>query len=161
MSLSPTTSDGPDGPSKRRRTNSQSFTYQPAANRSMDMSQSPVANGQMQLAIPKRGQRACTACRKGKNRCEGDVSKVPKSLDLLVLTGPPLPARPGVSFLRHLVVDASSVELLAYLKNLRRKMLLQCLMQASSKFYPCLSHSSRHSLIAYTDGCLVLKVNTW
>ena len=23
--------------------------------------------------IPKRGARACTACRKGKNRCEGDV----------------------------------------------------------------------------------------
>ena len=24
--------------------------------------------------IPKRGARACTACRKGKNRCEGEVS---------------------------------------------------------------------------------------
>lgn len=27
----------------------------------------------MNQAIPKRGQRACTACRKGKNRCEGEA----------------------------------------------------------------------------------------
>jgi hypothetical protein len=27
----------------------------------------------LQPSIPKRGSRACTACRKGKNRCEGDV----------------------------------------------------------------------------------------
>jgi len=25
--------------------------------------------------VPKRGARACTACRKGKNRCEGEVSR--------------------------------------------------------------------------------------
>jgi hypothetical protein len=36
-------------------------------------------NGQVvtlqQSSIPKRGARACTACRKGKNRCEGEVSR--------------------------------------------------------------------------------------
>ena len=26
--------------------------------------------------IPKRGARACTACRKGKNRCEGEVREL-------------------------------------------------------------------------------------
>src|ERR1700733_8706391 len=26
--------------------------------------------------VPKRGARACTACRKGKNRCEGEVSLI-------------------------------------------------------------------------------------
>nr|GAT56380.1 predicted protein [Mycena chlorophos] len=48
MSLSPTASvNGSDSPNKRRRTE--------------------------ESHIPKRGARACTACRKGKNRCEGEA----------------------------------------------------------------------------------------
>lgn len=31
-------------------------------------------NGVALPNVPKRGARACTACRKGKNRCEGEVS---------------------------------------------------------------------------------------
>ncbi|KAJ7703197.1 hypothetical protein B0H17DRAFT_922430 [Mycena rosella] len=56
MSLSPTASisNGSDNPSKRRRTG--------------DPADSPNS-----AHIPKRGARACTACRKGKNRCEGEA----------------------------------------------------------------------------------------
>src|ERR1700691_3785435 len=75
MSLSSTISNFPDGSLKRRRTDSESFAFQTGMDGQMNMSQ-PVSNGQpqMQQAIPKRGQRACTACRKGKNRCEGEAS---------------------------------------------------------------------------------------
>lgn len=41
------------------------------------MAQSSSVDPQAQQSpshIPKRGARACTSCRKGKNRCEGDVS---------------------------------------------------------------------------------------
>lgn len=65
----------------------------------MDMSpQGSVANGhqQMQQAIPKRGQRACTACRKGKNRCEGEVcTLLLASLPVALLTGPLSPSGPA------------------------------------------------------------------
>jgi hypothetical protein len=37
---------------------------------------SSVENGRISAQIPKRGARACTACRKGKNRCEGEVSRL-------------------------------------------------------------------------------------
>jgi hypothetical protein len=45
----------------------------------MDMARSPSDSGgnhspQQPAHVPKRGARACTACRKGKNRCEGEVS---------------------------------------------------------------------------------------
>lgn len=81
MSLSPTTSndtyDPPAG--KRRRT---SFTLTTAygsgtpAQMMSPQDQAPQqgAAATPQSHIPKRGARACTACRKGKNRCEGDVS---------------------------------------------------------------------------------------
>ena len=91
MSLSPTISNGPENNAKRRRTDSQNFAFQPGMN---GLSQ-PLPNGQQGMAqvLPKRGQRACTACRKGKNRCEGDVSVIPSSR-LTILTGPPAaPAR--------------------------------------------------------------------
>ena len=71
MSLSPISS-GQDNSSKRRRTDDE-FGYSRGP---MDMSpQDSPSNGHpsMNQAIPKRGQRACTACRKGKNRCEGEV----------------------------------------------------------------------------------------
>ena len=90
MSTSPT-ADSDYSPhvnhhAKRRRTNdsySSNSTYsahdmpappqQPAQPLPMGMHhvpQPPPPPGH----IPKRGARACTACRKGKNRCEGEVS---------------------------------------------------------------------------------------
>ncbi|KAF9012314.1 hypothetical protein BDQ17DRAFT_1232266 [Cyathus striatus] len=65
MSLSPSASvsNGSENPSKRRRTGS-----------GTDMTaDNSVHNQQASAHIPKRGARACTACRKGKNRCEGDA----------------------------------------------------------------------------------------
>ncbi|KAG8214039.1 hypothetical protein J3R82DRAFT_10795 [Butyriboletus roseoflavus] len=78
MSLSPTatTSNNSDVPSKRRRTDSivpinsnsqQGMTQSPAEGSAHPLSSQPPAH------IPKRGARACTACRKGKNRCEGEA----------------------------------------------------------------------------------------
>jgi hypothetical protein len=70
MSLSPTnsTKTSPVVPSKRRRAPANQQPPQPL------MDESPTASGATSGHIPKRGARACTACRKGKNRCEGEVS---------------------------------------------------------------------------------------
>ena len=55
---------------------------------------SMAASSQQQSHIPKRGARACTSCRKGKNRCEGEVRTV--FLVLLSLTEARLyRSRPG------------------------------------------------------------------
>ncbi|KAI9571112.1 hypothetical protein HD554DRAFT_2078588 [Boletus coccyginus] len=78
MSLSPTatTPNGSDVPAKRRRTNStapvhnnsqQAMPQSPAEGSAFPPLQSPAPH------VPKRGARACTACRKGKNRCEGEA----------------------------------------------------------------------------------------
>jgi hypothetical protein len=40
------------------------------------MDESPTTPGSAPGHIPKRGARACTACRKGKNRCEGEVGRL-------------------------------------------------------------------------------------
>lgn len=99
MSLSPSTSNEYEPSSaKRRRT---SFT---ASSHRSEMDQSPQdANGSglptsLNAAhIPKRGARACTACRKGKNRCEGEV-RPDHLLHCRILTArswPALSARPG------------------------------------------------------------------
>lgn len=88
MSLSPSTSndtyDQPTG--KRRRT---SFSINTSYNNSgngqmMPSPQDQTSNQQLltptpQAHIPKRGARACTACRKGKNRCEGEVRLLPRA----------------------------------------------------------------------------------
>ncbi|OAX36573.1 hypothetical protein K503DRAFT_867495 [Rhizopogon vinicolor AM-OR11-026] len=78
MSLSPsaTTSNASDIPSKRRRTHS--LIAQNNNNSHQGMSQSPAdaahsPQPDSSAHIPKRGARACTACRKGKNRCEGEA----------------------------------------------------------------------------------------
>ncbi|KAG9125199.1 hypothetical protein FRC07_008597 [Ceratobasidium sp. 392] len=42
------------------------------ATTSAPMAAAPVDNTRIAAQIPKRGARACTACRKGKNRCEGE-----------------------------------------------------------------------------------------
>ncbi|PSS37801.1 hypothetical protein PHLCEN_2v269 [Hermanssonia centrifuga] len=79
MSLSPTASTDYDHQhqptSKRRRTSD--FTvnnpYDPH-NGMAGPADSPSSQATPQsVHIPKRGARACTACRKGKNRCEGEV----------------------------------------------------------------------------------------
>ncbi|KAI0682416.1 hypothetical protein BC835DRAFT_1299457 [Cytidiella melzeri] len=82
MSLSPTTptSYGEPGGHKRRRTND--FDHNQFLGGQGAMQQDPAANQQGSPGqgpshpaghIPKRGARACTACRKGKNRCEGEA----------------------------------------------------------------------------------------
>ena len=90
MSLSPTASaisNGSDNgqPNKRRRQNGSDANM---AAHLMGGPAPPQGIPQQQLSpsqpnqshIPKRGARACTACRKGKNRCEGEASKIPLSL---------------------------------------------------------------------------------
>ncbi|KAJ3855514.1 hypothetical protein EV368DRAFT_34530 [Lentinula lateritia] len=64
MSMSPTASvsNGSESAAKRRRTNGADTNGSPAIQAATPSSH-----------IPKRGARACTACRKGKNRCEGDA----------------------------------------------------------------------------------------
>ena len=116
MSLSPsaTTSNASDIPSKRRRTHS--LIAQNNSNSHQAMSQSPADPAHSSQTpvpsahIPKRGARACTACRKGKNRCEGEVRLFKKPLALLspplLLTGPL--SRPGPASLGSL--SSMSVE---------------------------------------------------
>ncbi|KAF8499894.1 hypothetical protein F5888DRAFT_1793816 [Russula emetica] len=69
MSLSSTNSTIPSPviPSKRRRAAANQPFPQPP------MDDSPSASSATPGHIPKRGARACTACRKGKNRCEGEA----------------------------------------------------------------------------------------
>ncbi|KAI0032227.1 hypothetical protein K488DRAFT_78587 [Vararia minispora EC-137] len=70
MSLSPvaTASNGHDNPAKRRRTSSANGSDMLGSPQDVSMSMNPPPGH-----IPKRGARACTACRKGKNRCEGEA----------------------------------------------------------------------------------------
>ncbi len=93
FSMSSPTSSGEYPPTKRRRMSSATFSNgdhnSNMMNSNMNMHQNGMStNGDGQLisgnssvstmqqaSIPKRGARACTACRKGKNRCEGEVSK--------------------------------------------------------------------------------------
>jgi hypothetical protein len=72
MSQSPTASlsNSSESVPKKRKTISQG-----------DLSM--AASSQQQSHIPKRGARACTSCRKGKNRCEGEVRSVLLVLPLL------------------------------------------------------------------------------
>ncbi|KAG9221145.1 hypothetical protein CCMSSC00406_0005416 [Pleurotus cornucopiae] len=68
MSLSPSaaSNDSEGHTIKRRRTDSIADTHM-----SQSPTDGPAHNAQPTAHIPKRGARACTACRKGKNRCEG------------------------------------------------------------------------------------------
>lgn len=68
---------------------------------SIDMSTQSESPGQHSAHVPKRGARACTNCRRGKNRCEGEVwishhNGCPRSV-LLTMARLPRP-RPGPSF---------------------------------------------------------------
>ncbi|TFK20959.1 hypothetical protein FA15DRAFT_646276 [Coprinopsis marcescibilis] len=68
MSASPTATgaNGSDNPNKRRRTDTGPVPVMVPAE-SASAPPQPTSSH-----IPKRGARACTNCRKGKNRCEGD-----------------------------------------------------------------------------------------
>jgi len=103
MSSSSTTmaSNPSEVPSKRRRTasitNANGMNQQVTQILAEGSAQQPVPASSSQPAthIPKRGARACTACRKGKNRCEGEV-RLPCVVFVfpwLLLTGPM--SRPG------------------------------------------------------------------
>ena len=102
MSLSPTTSTSnyDETPStKRRRTTSFTAAANGGPRSEMASPQdSPSGHGASSSVaaahIPKRGARACTNCRKGKNRCEGEV----RTLHLSRLAAGCLPvARPSPS----------------------------------------------------------------
>lgn len=112
MSLSPTTSndtyDPPTG--KRRRTSFTLTTAYGSGTPAQMMSPQDQAAPQQGAAatpqshIPKRGARACTACRKGKNRCEGEVRTAclicvlcPRFPPSRCLSWPAPSARPGSS----------------------------------------------------------------
>jgi hypothetical protein len=93
--MSSPTSSGEYPPSKRRRMSTNSYptgtSNQQIIASNMNPANALVAqNGQLmsnqaapvmiqQASIPKRGARACTACRKGKNRCEGEVRRAGSS----------------------------------------------------------------------------------
>jgi hypothetical protein len=68
-----------DVPPTKRRKMSDGNPHPVVHNFQHQPSPSAVAGGSNTSAAltsaPKRGARACTACRKGKNRCEGEVSK--------------------------------------------------------------------------------------
>lgn len=70
MSQSPITaiSNGVESANKKRRLDSGSDDMMSTGEGSSGLQQAG------QQHIPKRGARACTNCRKGKNRCEGEVS---------------------------------------------------------------------------------------
>ncbi|KAJ7462308.1 hypothetical protein B0H11DRAFT_2311715 [Mycena galericulata] len=95
MSLSPSASNSSESAAKRRRT----------ADNPGDGTGSP-----QNAHIPKRGARACTACRKGKNRCEGEAPcrRCQLSGTLCVFEKPekkanvPVMAGPGVERLSRL-----------------------------------------------------------
>ncbi|KAF7793852.1 hypothetical protein EIP86_004973 [Pleurotus ostreatoroseus] len=101
MSLSPTTSTEYDHQtgSKRRRTSeyASNNVYNNGGGRDMPPATGDSASGQgmspQPAHIPKRGARACTNCRKGKNRCEGEVA-LPVPLCSLGTAPPPGPAPP-------------------------------------------------------------------
>lgn len=84
MSLSPDSISSSDHPFKRRKhsnipkSTSSSLPMESASPTTPLSAQLPhhqqPQNPVVGSHAPKRGARACTACRKGKNRCEGEVS---------------------------------------------------------------------------------------
>jgi hypothetical protein len=81
MSLSPNSSASSNTNKRRRMSvntmhsvDSRSEVHSPEDPSPMHYQQQPAAPAPT-AHIPKRGARACTNCRKGKNRCEGEVSK--------------------------------------------------------------------------------------
>ncbi len=152
MSLSPTTSTSnyDDTPSnKRRRTTSFNAPANGGPRSEMDSPPDlPSGHGGSSSAaahIPKRGARACTNCRKGKNRCEGEVRTLhlsPPCRRLLTRTSPRLPAHPPGPAIcwrwihplyRLPVVDVSLAGHNVSSRNQRRRVCRPCPLPASSK----------------------------
>ncbi|EED85411.1 predicted protein [Postia placenta Mad-698-R] len=79
MSLSPSTSAEYDHPTAKRRRTSFPVGGRDRADAMADDAPPGLSAPSASSAthIPKRGARACTACRKGKNRCEGELSGTP------------------------------------------------------------------------------------
>jgi hypothetical protein len=158
MSLSPTNSTlaSPVIPSKRRRAHTNQQSPPPL------MDESSIASGATPGHIPKRGARACTACRKGKNRCEGEVSNTyqsaPSPVPLTAPAGPSLPPRPGLTTYRLLVVVVNSAVSLAYSRNQRRRTVsfspppVSSQSRLSSPYWPFLT-------LSFSDVCLALKAS--
>ena len=139
-------------PQKRRRTDSvpingnglnvgpqhpQQFIQHEMSHTQMDAQHNITQVPPQPAHVPKRGARACTACRKGKNRCEGEVRdhQLRGCQQSDPLTVPP---RPGPSL--H-VVDAKSTAHPAFLKSQRRKMFRLAQPLASSKSFRSWSES--------------------
>ena len=117
QSAAPSVSNGAENANKKRRLG--------GPEDGMSMAESP-SGVQPQTHIPKRGARACTNCRKGKNRCEGEVSSLflAVSPSRSLTNGPPPPSRPGsLSSLSSLLASVvKRVARPAYSKSQRRKM---------------------------------------
>ncbi len=84
----------------------------------------PASPQQSSAHIPKRGARACTSCRKGKNRCEGEVGdfcsrRYPRSVPLIEARLPR--SRPGTLYHRLPVVVAKLVAFPASSKTREEK----------------------------------------
>ena len=112
MSLSPATSnDYQPSSGKRRRT---SFTVNTSVSGRSDVAASPQEPSSTQpppssvtVHVPKRGARACTSCRKGKNRCEGEVCYILLwTLDGTLTPSLPWPATPPGPVQNRLLVVA-------------------------------------------------------
>lgn len=114
MSLSPSASNDSEITSKRRRTDS-ALEHRIAATSAHNQPQSPAH-------IPKRGARACTACRKGKNRCEGEVRIYKRIPSRATQVWPASPSGPAFFYFRLLAVGVHITEYLAFTRNLRKKM---------------------------------------
>lgn len=130
MSLSPTTSvsNGSESTSKKRRTGSMDTNMNP---------ESPMQQQSQQLPhIPKRGARACTNCRRGKNRCEGEVKYPILSFNRSALAhrGPYPRPGPALCTSRRLADDARPAESLVYSKNPKRKVFRHYPMQVLSEY---------------------------
>ena len=104
---------------------------------------SMAASSQQQSHIPKRGARACTSCRKGKNRCEGEVRTV--FLMLLSLTeARQYRSRPGSLSTASL----SSLPGQRYSLHFRKAREKKCTGIVHSKCRVCLSFACHHHYVS-------------
>jgi len=143
MSLSPTasSSNGTESVSKKRRTGGSTDTNM---NVESPAQQSPGH-------IPKRGARACTNCRRGKNRCEGEVKyPVYLSVPLFAHRGPQPRPGPALCTSRRLADDAWPVVPYVYSKSPKRKTLKLYPVQVSSKHHSFFFARKCHHLVPLT-----------
>ena len=149
MSHSPTASisNSSESASKKRKTVG-----------SGDLSMAP--SSQQQPHIPKRGARACTSCRKGKNRCEGEVRPVLPVRYPSTHRGPSIPSPARLFINRLLVVDVKQAVLLAFSKSQRKRMYKDCPQQVSSMPFPFIP-SSLYLIFTLVDAYPDLRASIW